>query len=194
MSLSLNIRVNGSSPQAFYRFAGARRIDPAPVKKTVLVLLCLALLQLWSGCSGKKYWLNLTESEPVGLYRLDRLDRSVRAGDMVIMSIPAQFHRYVYGRRWIPEGWPLLKHVGAVSGDLLCFRDSFFLINGIPVAPVYPVDGEGLPLPHLTGCRRVPEGYFLPVATGTKTSFDGRYMGPVSLSEILGLARPIWVF
>lgn len=170
------------------------KIDPSPVKKTVLVLLCLALLQLLSDFTGKKYWLNFTESEPVGLYRLDRLDRSVRTGDMVIMSIPDPFHQYVYGRKWLPDGWPLLKHVGAVSGDLLCVGDASFLINGVPIGPVYPVDSEGLPLPHLEGCRRVPEGHFVPVATGVKSSFDGRYMGPVSLSEILGLARPIWVF
>jgi len=170
------------------------KLDPAPIKKTVLVLLCLLLFQVATEFLGKKYWLNLTESEPVGVYRMTKLDREVRRGDMVIMSIPETFRKYVYGRKWLPPGWPLMKHVGAVSGDLVCFQGSFFLINGVRIGPVYQVDSEGLPLPRLEGCRQVPEGQFLPVATGVKTSFDGRYMGPVSLTEIRGLVRPLWVF
>ena len=34
----------------------------------------------------------------------------------------------------------------------------------------------------------------LPVAAGTKRSFDGRYMGPVDISAIEGIARPIVTF
>jgi conjugative transfer signal peptidase TraF len=170
------------------------KIDPAPLKKVVLVLGCLLLVQILTNLFGKTFWLNLTESEPVGLYRLGQFDRPIKAGDMVIMAIPGQFEPYVYGRNWLPVGWLLLKHVGAVPGDTVCFRDSSFLINGVPIGPVYRVDSEGLPLPRLEGCRQVPDGHFFPIATGVKTSFDGRYMGPVSISVIQGLARPVWVF
>ena len=113
---------------------------------------------------------------------------------MVILSIPDRFRIYTYKRKWLPAGWPLLKHVGAVPGDVFCCEGSTFSINGVPIGPVYASDSEGLPLPHLEGCRQVPAGHFLPVATGIKTSFDGRYMGPVPMSEIRGLVRPIWVF
>ena len=170
------------------------KIDPAPLKKACLALLCLSAIQMLTGLFGKIFWLNLTSSEPVGLYRMEKLDREVRRGDMVIMTIPGRFRAYVYGRKWLPAGWPLLKHVGAVAGDLFCGQDASFSINGVPIGPVYPADSEGLPLPHIEGCRPVPAGHFLPVATGLKTSFDGRYMGPVSLSEIKGLASPILVF
>ena len=170
------------------------RINPGPIKKTLLILLCLGFLQVLAGSFGKRYWLNFTQSEPVGLYRMERLDRDVKRGDMVVMSIPLQFRQYVYGRNWLPEGWPLLKHVGALAGDLFCARDALFTINGLPVGPVFPADRQGLTLPHLEGCGRVPEGYFIPVAVRIKNSFDGRYMGPVSLSEIRGVATPILVF
>jgi len=171
------------------------KFDPAPFRKMLLVLICLALIQVLTNFSGKRFWVNLTESEPVGLYRLDGLNGiTLEVGDMVIMSIPDRYRQYVYGRKWLPAGWPLLKHVGALPGDIYCARNSLFLVNGVLVGPVYLVDSAGLPLPQLQGCREVPEGHFLPIATGVKTSFDGRYMGPVPLSMIRGVARPLWVF
>lgn len=168
--------------------------DSIAVKRTVAALLLLLFLHMVSSLLGKRLWLNLTRSEPLGLYRMEKLDGEVRRGDMVFMSIPSEFRTYVYGRKWLPRGWPLLKHVGAVSGDVFCCQASTFSINGVPIGPVYHADSDGLPLPHLEGCGQVPVGHFLPVATGIKTSFDGRYMGPVSQSEIKGLARPILVF
>lgn len=161
---------------------------------TIAALLLLLLLHMVSSLFGKRLWLNLTRSEPVGLYRMEKLDREVRRGDLVLLNIPSEFRPYVYGRNWLPRGWPLLKHVGAIGGDLLCCDGSSFSINGVTIGPVYPADTEGLPLPRIKGCQPVPEGHFLPVATGVKNSFDGRYMGPVSLSEIKGLAKPILVF
>lgn len=168
--------------------------NPSPLKKVALVLLLLLALQLGQAIVGKRYWLNFTGSEPMGIYHAEKLDRPPRRGDMVIMSVPDRFKRYVYGRRWLPEGWPLLKHVGAVPGDLFCIRGGHLTINGAIIGPVFQSDHEGMPLPRLEGCRRVPAGHFLPVAAGLQSSFDGRYMGSVSQSEIRGLAKPVLTF
>ena len=170
------------------------KFDPIPLRKAILVLLCLLLFQVLTGFTGKPFWLNLTESEPIGLYHMEKPNREIRRGEMVIMGIPEPYQKYVYGRKWLPPGWPLMKHVGAVAGDQFCFGDDSFWINGARIGPVYSVNSQGFPLPRLEGCRQVPVGHFLPVATGVKTSFDGRYMGPVPMSEIQGLVRPIWVF
>ncbi len=172
------------------------KIDPAPLKKTLLILLCLFVLQVSVVFFGKRYWLNVTASVPVGVYRLEKLDsyRGVKRGDMVVMAVPDRFQPYVYGRKWLPKGWPLIKHAGAVAGDLVCCKDGVFTINGVLVGHICRTDREGLPLPHQEGCARVPAGYFVPVATGLKNSFDGRYMGPVSLAEIAGVAKPVLVF
>jgi conjugative transfer signal peptidase TraF len=170
------------------------KMDPVPVRTAGLAILVLLAIQMMTCLFGKIFWVNLTSSEPVGLYLMEKLDREVRRGDMVFMSIPSEFQIYVYGRQWLPKGWPLLKHIGALPGDLVCYQGSSFRINGVLIGPVYPTDSEGLPLPRIEGCWPVPEGHFLPVAMGVKNSFDGRYMGPVSLSEIKGLARPMLVF
>ena len=167
--------------------------DPRALKGITLALLFLALLQLAASSQGsnKRYWLNLSDSVPVGLYRLEKVDGSVRRGELVLVSAPGEFRPYIYGRGWLPEGWMLFKQVGAIPGDTVCVFDSYFTINGKPMGSVYPTDKEGLPLPHLQGCRKVPAGHFFPVATGKENSFDGRYMGPVKVSAIAGDAKPV---
>jgi conjugative transfer signal peptidase TraF len=169
------------------------KFNPAPMKKTLLILVVLLILQLLTNWVGKPYWINITESEPLGLYRMKKLERPPRRGEMVFLTVPETYHQYVYGRKWLPAGIPLLKHVGAVPGDFFCSQDSSFAINGTVTGPVYRTDETGLPLPHLEGCQQIIEGQFLPVAVHIKRSFDGRYMGPVPVTRILGLASPIWV-
>jgi hypothetical protein len=43
---------------------------------------------------GKRYRLNLSSSEPAGMYCIERLKRGVQRGDLVIMSVPDQFKQY----------------------------------------------------------------------------------------------------
>lgn len=164
--------------------------DIAALKKTAAVLLFLLVLHIVTSLYERRFWLNLADSEPIGLYKMEKFDGPIRRGDLIVMRVPAEFRPYIYGRHWLPEGWLLFKHVGAVSGDVYCV-DTSLTINGQMVGPVYLADGEGHPLPRLQGCRRIPAGHFLPVATSIRHSFDGRYMGPVKVSGIEGTARPI---
>jgi conjugative transfer signal peptidase TraF len=168
--------------------------DLRPIRLTLLVLCCFFMLQIIGGRADKIFWLNLVGSEPIGLYRLEKFKGELRRGDMVVMKVPAAFERYVYGRGWLPEGWSLFKHIGAVPGDFYCITGLSLTVNGGYVGPVYSTDSAGLSLPDLQGCYLIADSYFLPVATRIKNSFDGRYMGAVHVSEILGIARPIVTF
>jgi len=88
----------------------------------VALLLLLILHSLTSLYDGR-FWLNLTDSEPMGLYRLEPLKGGVRRGELILMDVPKEFRKYVYGRGWLPEGWSLFKHVGAVAGDTYCVTE-----------------------------------------------------------------------
>lgn len=165
--------------------------DERMLKRMAAGFLLLGALQGLNAHFRGEFWLNLTDSEPIGLYRVHQVDGEVRRGETIVMEVPPAFHQYVYGRGWLPEGWALFKHVGAVAGDVYCVTAGTLTINGKCVGPVYQVDEEGHPLPRINGCSRVPDGYFLPVATRIPRSFDGRYMGPVRLALIQGVARPI---
>lgn len=168
--------------------------DAKTLKRMAATLLLLGTLQCLNISYGGTFWLNLTDSEPIGLYRVYPVHRAIRRGDLIVMAVPQEFRQYVYGRGWLPEGWALFKHAGAIAGDSYCVTAGTLTINGETVGPVYETDQEGLPLPRLNGCRQVPAGFFLPVATRTPRSFDGRYMGPVSISEIRGVAKPVVTF
>lgn len=169
-------------------------MNPRPIKVTGAVLCALLLFHLLGSRLTKGLWLNVTHSVPAGLYRLEKFDGKAVRGEMVVMKVPAPFRSYVYGRKWLPEGWSLIKHIGAVPGDVFCITRSALAVNGSYVAPVYARDSAGLPLPYRPGCYRVAEDHFLPVATGVSNSWDGRYMGAVHVSEIIGIARPLWTF
>lgn len=168
--------------------------DAKTLKRMAATLLLLSALQCLNIGYGGAFWLNLTDSEPIGLYRVHRLNREIRRGDLIVMAVPPEYHQYVYARGWLPEGWSLFKHVGGVPGDSYCVTACTLTVNGDTVGPVYETDQEGLALPRLNGCRQVPAGFFLPVATRTPRSFDGRYMGPVSVSEIRGVVKPVVTF
>lgn len=110
------------------------------------------------------------------------------------MTVPVKAQSYIYGRGWLPEGWGLLKTVGAIPDDTYCITGKELTVDGAFVGPVFESDSKGLPLPRLRGCRKVEVDHFLPVATHIKQSFDGRYFGTVSNSEIKALAVPVFTF
>ena len=63
-------------------------------------------------------------------------------------------------------------------------------IEGKYIGQVYETDNVGNVLPKLRGEFEVPEGYVLPIATSAR-SFDGRYSGAITKSEIKARVVPI---
>lgn len=146
------------------------------------------------------YRLNLTPSEPLGLWRIEALGRPVAIGDLVFICPPmtAVFEQAMqrgYLRRGLCEGGvaPLIKTVAALPGQQVELTDHV-VINGrpVPASPVWGRDGEGRSLKPDPGGVVPPHHLFLhsPFAS----SYDSRYFGPVPDSGLLGLARPILTF
>ena len=140
------------------------------------------------------YYLNLSDSEPWGIYRLTPFDGHLMRGEFVIMKVPEQARPVVYGRGWLPEGGLLLKNVGAVPGDRVVIASDGIRINRQYAGPIFTRDSQGRPLPELRGAFRIQPGHFLPLAAAIPNSFDGRYFGPVPLRLILGQAEPVLIF
>jgi len=170
------------------------KINARPLSIMLVVFLLLATVEAVSFNTDRRYWLNLSRSEPVGLYVVTPLHGNLKRGETVLMRCPEGFEKYLYGRKWLPEGWPLFKTVGGIPGDTFCISDGGLTVKEKVIGPVYSTDSKGLPLPVLRGCRAVQENHFLPVATGLKSSFDGRYFGAVSVSLVIGTARPVLTF
>nr|WP_172690347.1 conjugative transfer signal peptidase TraF [Agrobacterium genomosp. 6]ASK40627.1 conjugative transfer signal peptidase TraF [Agrobacterium genomosp. 6] len=146
------------------------------------------------------YRLNLTPSEPLGLWRIEELQRPVAIGDLVFLCPPmtavfADAWRRGYLRRGLCAGGfaPLIKTVAALPGQRVDITDRGF-IDGrlVPASSVWRTDGEGRVLLPDPGGVVPPHHLFL--HSSFASSYDSRYFGPVPDSGLLGLARPVLTF
>lgn len=146
------------------------------------------------------YRLNLTPSEPLGIWRIVPLDRPVAVGDLVFVCPPPE-PRFVdarlrgYLRRGLcPGGFaPLIKTVAALPGqDVVIGRDVVIDGRTLPRSTLRPRDGEGRAIePHGSGA--VPPGHLF-LHSPFPSSYDSRYFGPLPADGFLGLARPVLTF
>ena len=134
---------------------------------------------------------NASASVPTGPYLLQRLDL-LATGDLVAVAPSAGLATYMAKRHYLPLNTPLLKHLGALPGQIVC-RDGFaILIDGRTVAMALARDHLNRPLPVWSGCRILkPDQVFL-LNARVPDSFDGRYFGPVPMSWLIGRTEPLF--
>jgi conjugative transfer signal peptidase TraF len=146
------------------------------------------------------YRLNLTPSEPLGLWRIKALRRSAETGDLVFVCPPAtamfeEARRRGYLRRgWCAGGFaPLIKMVAALPGQHVEITDHV-AIDGrsLAASTVRKTDGEGRTITPYPG-GIVPSGH-LYLHSSFASSYDSRYFGSVPDRGLLGLARPVITF
>lgn len=168
--------------------------NPKTIKITLSIVGLFIIVQMFSLVAAPFLYLNLSPSQPRGLYLRQPLEEPLEVGELVLLDVPKHAQPYIYGRRWLPRGALLLKRVGALSGDEYQIQEGDFYIRGKRVGPVFAQDSQGLPLPRKRGFFQVQKDHFLPIATRIPHSFDGRYFGDVPLALIRGKARPLWIF
>lgn len=151
---------------------------------------------------GLSVMINISDSEPFGLYLLDlSSSQKIRRGDLVAACIPLDFARLAFRRTYLKASStcpghviPVLKRVYGIPGDLVVLGKDGTVINGqtIPHTRRLAVDTRGNPVPHVTFSGKL-SGYLL-LAPTYHLSFDGRYFGPVSHSDIIGRVTPLFTF
>lgn len=134
---------------------------------------------------------NASPSAPVGLYWVEPYS-ALRRGDLVLATPPEAARRLAAERGYLPAGVPLVKRVVAFSGDTVCAAGIEITINGPAVAKRLPADRRGRPLPDWNGCRTLAANEFFLLMVDVPDSFDSRYFGPVSSSQIVGRLVPLW--
>ncbi|AHK46616.1 precursor for probable conjugal transfer protein TraF (plasmid) [Ensifer adhaerens OV14] len=144
--------------------------------------------------------LNLTPSEPLGLWRIVALKRPVEVGDLVFICPPVtasfeEARRRGYVRRGLcPSGVaPLIKTVAALPGQHIEIGANV-TVDGKPLASsiVRASDGEGRPITAFKTGIVPPRNLFL--HSSFASSYDSRYFGPVPDTGLLGLAWPVLTF
>ena len=170
-------------------------------RRTVIVgaLACVPLALFGVGY-GTGFRINLTPSYPLGLWRIETLNRDVRVGDRIFICPPLtetfrQARERGYVRRGFCPGWlsPLIKTVVAVPGQSVEIGASV-AIDGLalPQSAVQPRDGSGRELTPDPGGVVPPDTLFL--FSTFRGSYDSRYFGPIPSAGILGLAKPVFTF
>lgn len=140
--------------------------------------------------------LNLTPSEPLGLWRIVPLDRPAAVGDLIFVCPPVSIAAFGLERgyfRWgsCPSGVaPLIKMVVATAGARIVISGEVE-IDGAPLLHSWlsSRDGAGRPLVPWSG-GVVPAGWIF-LHSSFAGSYDSRYFGPVPEAGLLGLARPL---
>lgn len=146
------------------------------------------------------YRINLTPSEPLGLWRIIPLHRPAAVDDLLFICPPeTAAMRAARARGYFRSGScpggvaPLIKTVIAVAGQHVEIGVSVNVDGrGVPSSSLALRDGKGRPLmPFPSGI--VPPGYVF-LHSAIRGSYDSRYFGPVPTSGVLGLAQEVFTY
>ena len=151
------------------------------------------------GSSAVPVRINWTRSAPLGLYATLRQAPIARA-DLVVVCLRNTLAARGRARGYLTAGScpnrtsPILRQVAATAADEVELRSDGIEVNGRVVdrAQRRHVDSLGRPFelfPH--GRSVVREGEVWVLGVNRERSWDSRYFGPIPVSSIIGMARPI---
>ena len=165
----------------------------------------LVLIGLGTVVAREAGWrLNLTASEPLGLYRLEPVTMTeIPRGALVELCppawvTPAAFPFYLSGDCF-GGGKAMLKTIVGVPGDRIWVSEDGVTINGVTLPGSVPRlrsnQYPGISLPRLRGELVLRPGQYWVYGRGARPalatlSFDSRYFGPIAIGQIRGLAIP----
>ena len=143
--------------------------------------------------------VNLSASAPRGLYRT--VAGEPTRGAWVVACVNPQSAALARARGYLGPGpcaggtQPVLKPVVAVAGDVVQVGPEEVTVNGqgLPGSSPAASDSLGRELSHVAWGRYVvgADELWL-VSTRIPNSWDSRYLGPISTSQVWSVARPIW--
>ena len=143
--------------------------------------------------------VNLSPSAPRGLYRA--IAGSPTRGAWVAACVSTEAAALGRARGYLGPGpcvggvQPVIKPVVALAGDVVELGPEAVVINGqrLPGSSSADVDSLGLTLPHAVWGRHVvgADEFWL-VSTRVPNSWDSRYLGPFSRSQVRAVAWPVW--
>jgi conjugative transfer signal peptidase TraF len=143
--------------------------------------------------------VNLSASAPRGLYRM--VAGVPTRGAWVVACVSRQSAALARARGYLGPGpcaggvQPVLKPVVAVAGDVVQIGPEAVTVNGQRLASSSTAasDSLGRELPHVAWGRHVvgADELWL-VSVRVRNSWDSRYLGPISTSQVWSVARPVW--
>jgi conjugative transfer signal peptidase TraF len=149
---------------------------------------------------GSGLRLVVSPSVPIGIYRATQ--EPIVRGAYVAVCLPADIAAFAKERQYLSfgfcDGWvqPVIKVVGAVAGDRVIVQETGVSVNGEALlnSETLAQDSAGRPLTHVTWrIHYVLDGEVWLFSFHDPRSWDSRYYGPVSTTQIVSTARAVWV-
>lgn len=163
---------------------------------SILLMTSLVVVTIVFGAIAKPSYqirYNASQSAPIGWYLITP-QRRLSLGAFVLARLPIAAAVLADERGYLPKTVPILKRVAATGGQSVCTMGDEIAIDGVPVARSLSHDKEGRYLAAWTGCRRLTDDELFLLNPDITASFDGRYFGPISLSNVIGKAIPLWTW
>ncbi len=159
-------------------------------------LMATSFMTAWIGASAffphaPKFIWNATASTPTGLYELQPAN-DLKVADLVAVMPPDSIARVLAQGNYLPLGVPLLKHVLALPGQVVCRSDLTITIDGIPMGEARKRDSHGRDLPIWQGCSTLTDDQLFLMNPDVPDSLDGRYFGPLPTRLVVGRAVPLF--
>jgi signal peptidase I len=133
--------------------------------------------------------INETISMAKGAYVRAGDAQSLKRGDIIAMPMNARAKAYLGEKLGYPKDTMLIKRVAGLSGDVICRHGTTVTINAQSVQTARRDSGGNL-LPYWSGCDvLLPNEVFL--LGDHAGSFDSRYFGPVTKSEMSGTYKAV---
>lgn len=168
---------------------------PTVLAQQIVVLgtVAIAVVAVVMPARSPVPWLvyNGSGSAPLGWYRV--VHRTPTPGETAVLRPSEATESMLAMATSHPPNIPLLKRVAAVEGDKVCRVRTVVFVNGEALAEALERDPAGRPLPVWEGCVTLQTGQFF-LLNDHPFSFDSRYFGPVAEGQMIGVARPIWIW
>ena len=157
---------------------------------TLLTMLAAAtsLLSSMGERSVPRYLWNVSDSVPIGLYRLRPTGR-LAVTELVAVRPPEPTATFLADGNYLPRNVPMLKRVLAIPRQTVCREHLTITVDGIAMGVARERDSRGRLLPVWQGCRVVADGEVFLMNWQSADSLDGRYFGPLPANAILGRAE-----
>jgi conjugative transfer signal peptidase TraF len=135
---------------------------------------------------------NASASVPIGPYAVRPAGR-LSVGELVVVTPPEPLASFLAARRYLPKGVPLLKHILALPGQVVCRAKLTIITDGVAVGKALDRDHLGRALPTWQGCHVVATGEVFLMNPLSADSLDSRYFGLLPATTIVGRADPVWI-
>lgn len=173
------------------------------MKKLIIIIsvFLISALSLTLFLVMIEFRINLTDSIPVGLYRMTDI-KNLKNAFVIFCPDNRPAFKQALARGYIDHGLCaggfgyLMKKVVAIKGDVISATPKGVFVNHKLIAFSKPKlnDGMSRTLPQWRALNyQLKEDEIMTMTSQSEWSFDGRYYGLIHLGQIKGVLISVWV-